>query len=106
MPLYIMSFNLKDGVNEEEFVKKLKASFDYNEGKVEGFGLGKLYRHHLFGANLRMYQIHVEFKDLSTWDRFMTLIEKDIKAARLYQEWQYLVDMKTHYDEFVREIPH
>lgn len=66
MPLYIMYVNLKDGVIEEEFVKKLKESFDYNTGKVEGFGLGKLYRHHFFGTNPRTYQIHVEFKDLST----------------------------------------
>jgi len=105
MPLYIMYLNLKDGVIEEEFVKKLKESFDYNTGKVEGFGLGRLYRHHLFGANPRTYQIHVEFKDLGTWDRFMALLEKDTKASKLYQEWQNLVDMKTHYDEFIREIP-
>jgi hypothetical protein len=105
MPLYIMYLNLKDGVSEDEFVKKLKASFDYNTGKVEGFGLGKLYRHHLFGANPRTYQIHVEFKDLGTWDRFMALIEKDAQAERLFHEWQSLVEMKTHYDEFIRELP-
>jgi hypothetical protein len=37
--LYIMCFNLKDGVSEEEFVSKLKESFSYHEGKVEGLGL-------------------------------------------------------------------
>ena len=105
MPLYIMYFNIKDGANEGEFVRKLKESFDYNMGKVEGFGLGKLYRHHLFGRNPRTYQIHVEFRDLGTWDRFMAFIEKDTQAGKLFHEWQNLVDMKTHYDEFVREIP-
>ena len=105
MPLYIMYFNLKDDVSEEEFVKKSKEFLGYLQGKVEGLGSGKLYRHHAIGTNPRAYQMHIEFKDFGTWDRFLALNEKDAKSARLYQEWQNLVDMKTHYDEFVREIP-
>jgi hypothetical protein len=49
--------------------------------------------------------MHTEFKDFGTWDRFLALNEKNAKAARLLQEWHNLIDMKTHYDEFVREIP-
>jgi len=105
MPLYIIYFNLKDGVSEEDFVKKSKEFLGYLQGKVEGFGTWKLYRHHAFGANLRTYQMHIEFEDFGTWYRFLALNEKDAKAARFYQEWQNLVDVKTHYDEFVREIP-
>jgi len=100
-----MYFNLKDGVSEEEFVKKSKEFLGYYQGKVEGFGPWKLYRHHAIGTNPRTYQMHTDFKDFGTWDRFMALNEKDAKAARLLQEWQNLIDMKTHYDEFVREIP-
>jgi hypothetical protein len=103
--LYIMCFNLKDGVSEEEFVSKLKESFSYHEGKVEGFGSAKLYRHHLHGANPRTYQMHVEVKDFGTWDRWLAFHKKDVEGARLFQEWQKLVDMNTHFDEFVREIP-
>ena len=104
MPLYIMYFNLKDGVSEEEFVNKLKEYLDYLQGKVEGLGSVKLYRHHLFGANPRTYQMHAEFKDLGTWDRYLTLNEKDAMFSRLSQEWHSLMDMKTHYDEFIREL--
>jgi len=104
--LMIMCFNLKDGVSEEEFVKKAKEWLSYIEGKVEGVGSWKFYRHHLFGANLRTYQMHLEIKDFGTWDRFLAFIEKDAKAARLLQEnWWNLIDMNTHFDEFVREIP-
>ena len=105
MLLYIIYFNLKDGVSEEEFVKKSKEVYGYRHGKVEGFGTWKLYRHHLIGANLRTYQIHIEFRDFGTWDRFIALNEKDAKSATLHKEWQNLIDMRTHYDEFVREIP-
>ena len=105
MPLYIMCFNLKDGVIEEEFVKKTKEWVNYIKGKIEGLGFMKLFRHHAFGANQRTYQMHTEFKDFGTWDKFLTFEEKDTKALRLMHEWQNLVDMKTHYDEFVREIP-
>jgi len=103
MPLYIMYFNLKDGVSEEEFVKKTKEFLD--SGKVEGIGSAKLYRHHLFGANRRVYQMHLEFEDFGAWDRFSTFLEKNAKAAQLMKEWHNLMDYKTHYDEFVREIP-
>jgi len=104
--LYIMCFNLKNGVSEEEFVNKLKELWGYLEGKVEGVGSNKIYRHHLFGANLRTYQTHTEIKDFGTWDRFLAFIEKDAKGARLMQEnWWKLIDMDTHFDEFVREIP-
>jgi len=102
----IMYFNLKDGVSEEEFVKKAKEFLGYHQAKVEGLGVGKLYRHHVIGTNPRTYQIHIGFKDFSTWDRFVALNEKDAKSARLLQEnWYNLIDMKTHYDELVREIP-
>jgi hypothetical protein len=107
MPLYIMHFNLKDGVSEEEFAKKLKKWLSYVEGKIEGADTGsaKLYRHHFFGANRRVYQMHLKFKDFGTWDRLTALLEKDAKAAKLLEEWQDLFDYNTHYDEFVREIP-
>jgi len=105
MSLYIMCFNLKDGVNEEEFVKKTKDWVSYIKGKVEGLGPMKLFRHHAFGANQRRYQMHTEFKDFGTWDRFLTFHGKDAKAGRLMHDWQSLIDMNTHYDEFVREIP-
>ena len=98
-----MYFNLKDGVSEEEFVKKTKEFID--SSKVEGLGSSKLYRHHAFGANPRLYQMHIEFKDFGTWDRFLAFLEKDEKSARLFEEWHDLMDYKTHYDEFVREIP-
>jgi len=107
MPVYIMYFNLKDGVQEEEFVKKTKEWLRYTEGKIEGVQVesSKLYRHHYFGANPRVYQLHIEFADFSTWDKFTALINKDTKCAKLLQEWQNLFDFNTHYDEFVREIP-
>ena len=102
--LYIVYFNLKNGVSEEEFVNKLKEWGDYFEGKVEGSGVGKLYRHHN-GANPRYYQMHTEIKDYGTWDRFLAFIKKDAKGARLFQEWHKLLDLNTHFDEFVIEIP-
>ncbi len=107
MPLYIMYFNLKDGVSEEEFAKKSKEWLSYVEGKIEGADTSsaKLYRHHFFGANRRVYQLHLKFKDFGTWDRFTALLEKDAKATKLLEEWQNLFDFNTHYDEFVREIP-
>jgi len=105
MPLLISYFNLKDGVSEEEFVKKTKESFGYLEGKVEGLGSMKLYQHHLFGANPTLYQTRIEFKDYGTWDRYLAFFEKDAKAARLRQELLNLIDLKTNYDEVVREIP-
>jgi hypothetical protein len=106
MSLMIMYFNLKEGVSEEEFVKKAKEFINYHQAKVDGFGAARLYRHHAVGANPRTYQIHMEFKNFGTWDRFVALNEKDAKAAKLTQENGYnLIDMKTHYDELVREIP-
>jgi len=102
--LYIMYFNLKNGVSEEEFLRKTKEFSDYFKGKVEGLGSDKLYRHHN-GANPRYYQMHSEMKDYGTWDRFLAFIEKDAMGARLLQEWRKLVDLNTHYDEFVTEIP-
>ena len=104
MPFSITYFNLKDDVDEEEFIKKSKEFFGYLQGKIEGLGYPKLYRHHGFGANRRTYQIHFEFKDFGTWDRFSALLEKDAKSAKLMKEWHNLMDFKTHYDEFIREI--
>jgi len=49
--------------------------------------------------------MHTEFKDFAAWDRLLACVQKDAKAARLYQEWRNLIDFKTHYDEFVREMP-
>jgi hypothetical protein len=103
MPLYIMYFNLKDEVDEEEFIEKLRAFA--KSIKVEGLGSPKLYRHHGFGAHPRTFQMHTEFKDFGNWDGFHASIQNDSKLARLGQEWQNLVDMNTHYDEFVIEIP-
>jgi hypothetical protein len=101
-----MWFNLKDGVSEEEFVNRAKDLSGYLEGKIDGLGTMRLYRHHLFGANVRTYRMHSEVKDFGTWDRFLAFIEKDRKGARLMQEnWWKLIDMDTHFDEFVREIP-
>jgi len=106
MTKMIMYFNLKNGVSEEEFVNKAKELFRYLEGKIEGLGTGKLYRHDYFGANPRTYQMHMEMLDFGTLDRLSAFIKKDAKAARLFQEnWWKLIDMDTHYDEFVREIP-
>ena len=102
--LYIVYFNLKNGVGEEEFVNKLKEWGSYFEGKVKGFGSGKLYRHHN-GANPRRYQLHMEMKDYGAWDRFSAFLEKDAKGARLFQEWHELMDLNTHFDEFAIEIP-
>jgi len=81
-----MYFNLKDGVSEEEFVKKSKEFYGYLQGKVEGLGLWRLYRHHHFGTNPRLYQLHMELKDFDTWNRFLALNEKDTKAASLFKE--------------------
>jgi len=100
-----MYFNLKDSENKKEFVKKTRDWVRYIKGKVEGLGPMKLYRHHAFGANQRTYQMHVEFRDFSTWDRFFILHDKDVKAGRFMRDWQGLIDMNTHYDEFIREIP-
>jgi len=105
MPLLITYFNLKDGVSEEEFVKKAKEILGYLQGKVEGLGSGKLYQHYLIGTNPKMYQIHIEFKDFGTWDRYVAFFEKDAKVARLRREWLNLIDIQTNYDEIVREIP-
>ena len=102
--LYIMYFNLKNGVSEEEFVKKTKEFSDYFQGKLEGFGSDKLYRHDN-GANPRYYQLHSEMKDYGAWDRFLAFIEKDANGAKLLQDWRKLVDLNTHFDEFVKEIP-
>jgi hypothetical protein len=100
-----MYFNLKDGASEEEFVKKLKEYFDYLQDRLKGLGPSKLYKHYGFGSNPRTYQLHAEFNNFSTWDRYLALIEKDIKFAKLSLEWHNLIDMKTHFDEFIREIP-
>ena len=104
--LYIIYFNLKNGVSEEEeFVNKSKELWGYLEGKVEGLGSVKLYRHHN-GANPRYYQMHMEMKDYGTWDRFFAFIEKDAKGEKLIQEWRKkLIDLNTHFDEFILEIP-
>jgi hypothetical protein len=48
--------------------------------------------------------MHVEIKDYGTWDGFFNFIEKDAKGARLLQEWRKLIDLNTHFDEFVVEI--
>ena len=103
--LYIDYFNLKDGVIEQEFVKKSKELLDYLEGKIEGYGHAKLYRHNFFGANPRTYQMHTEVKDFGALDALVIFCMKDSKAAKILQEWQRLIDMNTHFDEFVREVP-
>jgi len=102
--LYIDYFNLKDGVSEEEFVNKSKELLDYLEGKIEGYGSGRLYRHNSFGANPRTYQMHTEVKDFGALDALVAFCKKDSKAAKMLQEWQGLIDMNTHFDEFVREV--
>jgi hypothetical protein len=48
--------------------------------------------------------MHVEIKDYGTGDGFFNFIEKDAKGARLLQEWRKLIDLNTHFDEFVVEI--
>lgn len=105
MTKMIVYFNLKNGVSEEEFVNKLKELRGYLEGKIEGLGSWKLYRHDWIGANPRTYQWHWEMRDFGTWDRLAAFIKKDAKAARLSEEMRKLMDIDTHYDEFVREIP-
>jgi len=47
----------------------------------------------------------MEFKDFAAWDKLFAFVQKDAEGARFYQKWRNLIDMKTHYDEFVREIP-
>jgi hypothetical protein len=101
----IMYFNLRNGVSEEEFASHAKEFLDYLEGKVEGLDSAKIYRHYMVGANPRRYQMHTEMQELGAWDRFAVFVKKDAKAASLYQKWQQLVDMDTHYDEFISEIP-
>ena len=103
--IYIDYFNLKDGVSEEAFVSKSKELLDYLEGRIEGYGRGRLYRHNYFGANPRTYQMHTEVKDFSALDTLAAFVKKDSKAAKLLLEWQSLIDMNTHFDEFVREVP-
>jgi hypothetical protein len=105
MPVYIMYFNLKDDASEDEFVKKLKVYLDYIQDRVEGLGPSKLYKHHAFGANPRTFQMHTEFDNFSTWDRYLAVMGEDAKFARLSQEWHNLIDLKTHFDEFISEIP-
>ena len=102
-----MYFNLKEGASEEEFIEKSKEWLSYVAGKIEGADTGstKLYRHHFFGANHRVYQMHFAFEDFSAWDKFTALLEKDAKDVKLLTEWQNLFDFNTHYDEFVRELP-
>ena len=102
MPLMITYYNLKDGVSEKEFIKKSKDLFD--SAKKAGFGSSKFYKHHLIGANKRLYQMHIEFKDLGAWDRFSAIIEKDEKLTRLADEIRELMNFETHYDEILREI--
>jgi len=102
MPLMITYYNLKDGVSEKEFVKKTKELFD--SAKTAGLGSPKFYRHHWIGANRRLYQMHIEFKDLGAWDKFLAIVEKDEKLTRLADEIRELMDFKTHYDETLREI--
>jgi len=101
----IMYFNLRNGVNEDEFLNNAKEFLHYLDGKIEGFGSAKLYRHYMVGANPRRYQMHMEMRDLGAWDRFAVFIKNDAKGAGLYQEWQKRVNMDTHYDEFITEIP-
>jgi hypothetical protein len=102
--LFMMFFNPKHGVTEKELVDKFKAWNNYSKGKLEGFGSGKLYRHHN-GANPRYYQLHVEMKNYGSWDEFLAFLEEDTKGAGLMQEWRKLIDLNTHFDEFVIEIP-
>ena len=104
--LYIIYFNLKNGVKDEEkLVEQTKELSSCLEGKVEGLGSVKLYRHHN-GANPRYYQMHMEMKDYATWDRFLAFMEKDAKVAKLLQGWRKeLMDLDTHFDEFVIEMP-
>lgn len=96
---------MKDGVSEEEFVNKSKELLDYLEGKIEGYGHARLYRHNFFGANPRTYQMHTEVKDFGALDVLVVFCKKDSKATKMLQEWQGLIDMNTHFDEFVREVP-
>jgi len=49
--------------------------------------------------------MHVEMKDYASWDKFLAFLEEDAKGARLMQEWRKLLDLNTHFDEFVIEIP-
>jgi hypothetical protein len=99
-----MYFNLKDDASESKFIEKLSEYFAYLQGRVDGLGPSKLYQHHAFGANPRTYQMFTEFQTFSTWDRYVALIETDAELARLSREWHNLIDLKTHYDEFLREI--
>jgi hypothetical protein len=48
--------------------------------------------------------MHTEFQDFGNWDGFLPSIKNDPISSRLLEEWQNLVDMNTHYDEFVIEI--
>ena len=102
-----MYFNLKEGVSEEEFIEKSKEWVSYNKGKVEGERVEstKLYRNHFFSANQRVYRMHFEFENFTAWEGFSKFLEEDKKGARLMDEWHSFMEYKTHYDEFVREIP-
>jgi len=104
MPLYIMYFNLQNGVSEEEFIKKTSEWVYSLKDRIEGLGSMKLFRHYNFGANCRTYQMVMEFKDFSTWDKFLAFEKNNVKATKLRYEWENLVDMNTHFDEFVHEL--
>jgi hypothetical protein len=56
--------------------------------KLKDFVSMKLFRHHAFGANKRTYQMHTEFKDFGTWDRFLVFHDKDAKAAEAYKNYK------------------
>jgi hypothetical protein len=49
--------------------------------------------------------MHAKFQTFGTWDRYVAFFETDTKFAQLSQEWHNLIELNTHYDEFVREIP-
>jgi hypothetical protein len=49
--------------------------------------------------------MHTEVKDFGALDALVAFCKKDSKAAKMLQEWQGLIDMNTHFDEFVREVP-
>lgn len=102
----IMFFNLKTGVDEEVFLSKAGELFRYLDGKVDGMGAVRLYKHAGFGANPRTYQIHSELREYAALDRLLNLMKSDGRAASLFEEnWWKLIDMDAHYDEFVRELP-
>lgn len=101
-----MYFNLKEDVAEADMLERSKRFFAYLQEKIEGFGPVKILRHHGFGVafGLGLYRTFERFETYSIWDEYDRLLKDDPQAAKLGKDFFDLVDLKSHIDEFVREL--